>query len=61
MVFLPEAFDYIGAGREETAQLAETLDGAVVSNYRDVAKRLGIWLSLGGFHLRPVSTVEVVL
>ncbi|KAG2468895.1 deaminated glutathione amidase [Polypterus senegalus] len=52
MVFLPEAFDYIGTNREETLQLSETLEGDTIQRYSQMARDLGIWVSLGGFHER---------
>lgn len=50
MVFLPEGFDYIGSSREETLQLSESLDGETISRYTHLARKLDVWLSLGGFH-----------
>ncbi|XP_053551575.1 deaminated glutathione amidase isoform X1 [Bombina bombina] len=50
MVFLPEAFDYIGSSKEETLSLAETLEGDLIQRYTNLARELKIWLSLGGFH-----------
>ncbi|XP_028989048.1 deaminated glutathione amidase [Betta splendens] len=50
MVFLPEGFDYIGSSREETLTLAESLEGDTVSQYTRLARKLKVWLSLGGFH-----------
>ncbi|KAI2663009.1 Deaminated glutathione amidase [Labeo rohita] len=52
MVFLPEGFDYIGSNREETLELSESLDGDVISRYSHLARKLDMWLSLGGFHER---------
>ncbi|XP_019899154.2 deaminated glutathione amidase isoform X2 [Esox lucius] len=52
MVFLPEGFDYIGSSREETLDLSEDLTGQTISRYAQLAKKLGVWLSLGGFHER---------
>ncbi|KAK2913327.1 hypothetical protein Q8A67_001726 [Cirrhinus molitorella] len=52
MVFLPEGFDYIGSNREETLQLSEGLDGDIISRYSHLARKLDVWLSLGGFHER---------
>ncbi|KAL0970133.1 hypothetical protein UPYG_G00237590 [Umbra pygmaea] len=52
MVFLPEGFDYIGSSREETLDLSEDLAGDTISRYSQLAKNLGVWLSLGGFHER---------
>lgn len=50
MVFLPEAFDYMASSSEESADLAEPLDGPRMTSYRQVAKDNDMWLSLGGFH-----------
>ncbi|KAM3590126.1 uncharacterized protein V6R79_004108 [Siganus canaliculatus] len=52
MVFLPEAFDYIGSSREETLSLSESLSGNTMSQYCELARKLEVWLSLGGFHER---------
>ncbi|XP_072315047.1 deaminated glutathione amidase [Eucyclogobius newberryi] len=52
MVFLPEGFDYIGSSREETLSLSESLEGETVSRFTDIARKLEVWLSLGGFHER---------
>ncbi|NP_001082014.1 nitrilase 1 S homeolog [Xenopus laevis] len=50
MVFLPEAFDYIGGSTEETLSLAESLHGDTIQRYTQLARECGLWLSLGGFH-----------
>ncbi|XP_035463938.1 deaminated glutathione amidase [Scophthalmus maximus] len=52
MVFLPEGFDYIGSSREETLALSESLAGDTISRYTQLARKLEVWLSLGGFHER---------
>ncbi|XP_045919873.1 deaminated glutathione amidase [Micropterus dolomieu] len=52
MVFLPEGFDYIGSSREETLSLSESLTGDTISLYAQLARKLKVWLSLGGFHER---------
>ncbi|XP_067303354.1 deaminated glutathione amidase isoform X1 [Pseudorasbora parva] len=52
MVFLPEGFDYIGSSREETLALSESLDGDIITRYTHLARKLDVWLSLGGFHER---------
>lgn len=52
MVFLPEAFDFIGENKEETFHLAEPLDGPLVNSLKDLAKTNNIWLSLGGMHVK---------
>ena len=50
VVFLPEAFDFIGESTNETLQLAEPIDGPLITQYRDLAQALKVSLSLGGFH-----------
>ncbi|XP_030044105.1 deaminated glutathione amidase isoform X1 [Microcaecilia unicolor] len=52
MVFLPEAFDFIGSSTEETLSQAETLQGDLIQRYKGLARECGVWLSLGGFHER---------
>jgi hypothetical protein len=56
MVFLPEAVDYIAESKQQSIEMAEDLSGTTISKYRDLAKQLGIWLSIGGFH-QKVSVV----
>uniref|UniRef100_A0A8D2JAD6 CN hydrolase domain-containing protein n=1 Tax=Varanus komodoensis TaxID=61221 RepID=A0A8D2JAD6_VARKO len=38
IVFLPEAFDYIGRSTEETLSLAEPLEGETVQRYARLAR-----------------------
>ncbi|XP_042296021.1 deaminated glutathione amidase isoform X2 [Sceloporus undulatus] len=52
VVFLPEAFDFIGSSVEETLRLAEPLGGDHIQRYISLARECGVWLSLGGFHER---------
>uniref|UniRef100_A0A8C8VRG5 Deaminated glutathione amidase n=1 Tax=Pelusios castaneus TaxID=367368 RepID=A0A8C8VRG5_9SAUR len=52
IVFLPEAFDFIGRDRQETLSLAESLEGSQIQRYISLARECGVWLSLGGFHER---------
>ncbi|ODM92781.1 Nitrilase and fragile histidine triad fusion protein NitFhit [Orchesella cincta] len=61
MIFLPEAFDYIGRSKEESAQLSETLDGPLITSYRNLAKELKVWLSLGGFHEKQTELRDGLL
>lgn len=49
-MFLPEACDYIGSNTEEINALAEMLNGALVGEYKQLAKQHDVWLSVGGFH-----------
>ncbi|OPL21178.1 nitrilase 1-like, partial [Mytilus galloprovincialis] len=50
MVFLPEAVDYIGESKQQSIDMAEDLNGITTSKYQDLAKQLGVWISVGGFH-----------
>ena len=50
VVFLPECFDYVGENREQTLSMAAPLKSPRMQSLRDLAKELGVWLSLGGFH-----------
>ncbi|CAL8108947.1 unnamed protein product [Orchesella dallaii] len=52
MIFLPEAFDFIGRSKEESAQLSDTMGGPLITSYQKLAKEQEVWLSLGGFHER---------
>ena len=52
MVFLPEAADFIGESREQTYQLAQPIGGSTVMVFREMARKHGLWLSLGGLHIR---------
>ncbi|PNH11452.1 Nitrilase 1, partial [Tetrabaena socialis] len=49
MIFLPECFSFIGESPSETLAAAQPLDGPLMTRYRDLARSLGLWLSLGGF------------
>ncbi|XP_076448546.1 nitrilase and fragile histidine triad fusion protein NitFhit-like [Babylonia areolata] len=55
MVFLPEACDYIADSKEKSVAMAESLDGDLVSRYRDVARQNQLWLSVGGFHQKDAE------
>ncbi|XP_034136491.1 nitrilase and fragile histidine triad fusion protein NitFhit [Drosophila guanche] len=50
MIFLPECCDFVGETRAQTIDLAERLDGKLVSEYKELAKCHQMWLSLGGIH-----------
>lgn len=52
MVFLPEACDYIAGNKVQSVAMAESLDGPLVEQYKSLAKSFGVWLSLGGLHIR---------
>lgn len=50
MVFLPEACDYIAISKEENRNLAEDLNGRLITEYKNLAKSHDIWISIGGMH-----------
>lgn len=50
MVFLPECFDYVGENREQSYSMAAPLQSPRMQRMCDLAKELGVWLSLGGYH-----------
>jgi len=52
MVFLPEAADFIGESREQTSQMSQPVAGSTVTAFREMAQKHGLWLSLGGLHIR---------
>lgn len=55
-IFLPECFDFIGTTRQETLDAAEPIEGPTITKYRNLAKELKVWLSLGGFHQSPENS-----
>lgn len=61
MIFLPECFDYIGATKLESIEAAEPLDGPTLNKYKELAKDLKVWLSLGGMHQRPDTESAKIL
>ena len=58
VVFLPEAFDFVGESAKQTLELAETLEGPTVTAYRTLAAEERLALSLGGFHESLVDEQE---
>lgn len=55
MLFLPEAFHFIGSAAGEGAAIAEPLDGPAMASYCALAARHRLWLSLGGFQEAPAG------
>ena len=49
ILFLPECFAFIGAKAGEAQAMAEPLEGPTIREYRSLARKHNIWLSLGGF------------
>ena len=61
VVFLPECFDYVGENREQTLSMAAPLESTRMQGLRDLAKELGVWLSLGGYHEKVSLNMFFVL
>ncbi|GIY27431.1 nitrilase and fragile histidine triad fusion protein NitFhit [Caerostris extrusa] len=55
MVFLPECFDHVGESRAQSFELAESLDGHLICEYKKLAADHSLWLSLGGYHEKDLS------
>ncbi|GIL63720.1 hypothetical protein Vafri_17747 [Volvox africanus] len=49
MLFLPECFSFIGESQAESVAASQPLNGPLMEQYRQLARSLGLWLSLGGF------------
>ncbi|KFM61267.1 Nitrilase and fragile histidine triad fusion protein NitFhit, partial [Stegodyphus mimosarum] len=58
MIFFPECFDHVGESKEQSVQLAETLNGPLLAQYKQLAQEKSIWLSLGGFHEKSSNADE---
>ncbi|KAJ2858983.1 Carbon-nitrogen hydrolase [Coemansia erecta] len=52
MVFLPESSDFIADSRDQTAQLAQGIDGEFMKEIQQAAKDNSIWVSIG-IHEQP--------
>jgi len=52
MLFLPECFAFIGQKQSDALAFAQPLSGPLMRRYRSLAKRHGLWVSLGGFQER---------
>ena len=51
ILFLPEAFSFIGSGPLDAVAKGQPLDGPLMQQYQTLARETGIWLSLGGFQV----------
>ncbi|CDW72198.1 nitrilase homolog 1-like [Stylonychia lemnae] len=49
LVCLPENFASMSSSSLASSQIAEPLDGPIMTKYSSLAKELKVWLSLGGF------------
>ena len=59
MTFVPECADYVSETRDQAVALAEPLEGPTVSRYRELARTLKMWLSIGGYHEKPKNADEL--
>ncbi|CAH1997572.1 unnamed protein product [Acanthoscelides obtectus] len=50
IAFLPEASDFIASNKKEARELAESINGDLMNDYKLIAKNNSMWLSIGGFH-----------
>ncbi|CAM9319752.1 unnamed protein product [Choristocarpus tenellus] len=50
LLSFPECFAFMGLKAGASARMAESLNGPLLSRYRDLAVSHKLWLSLGGFH-----------
>ena len=55
LLCLPEACAFLGGGPGAGQRFASALDGPVMAEYRALARREGLWLSVGGFQERPAA------
>lgn len=51
MAFFPEACDYLCDNKKDMLDYAEPIVGGnTVNQYRELAKKHSMWLSMGGLH-----------
>ncbi|XP_014097445.3 nitrilase and fragile histidine triad fusion protein NitFhit [Bactrocera oleae] len=55
-LFLPECCDFVGEHRKQTLELSEPLEGATMAQYKELAKKHKMWVSLGGIHESILNT-----
>ena len=58
MIFLPEACDFIETNAKATLEKSERIDGSFINNYKQLARDLNVWISIGSFH-RAVEQIFV--
>jgi predicted amidohydrolase len=60
MLCLPECFAYMAEQEGDAYKNSEHLhDGKNLARYKELAKRFGLWMSLGGFHERSETEGKV--
>ncbi|XP_049883842.1 nitrilase and fragile histidine triad fusion protein NitFhit isoform X2 [Pectinophora gossypiella] len=56
MIFFPEACDYISDNKDDIVRNADPIpDGKTITNYRELAVKHNVWLSMGGIHEKNES------
>eukprot|EP00475_Leptophrys_vorax_P043597 TRINITY_DN8449_c0_g1_i2.p1 TRINITY_DN8449_c0_g1~~TRINITY_DN8449_c0_g1_i2.p1 ORF type:complete len:310 (-),score=65.00 TRINITY_DN8449_c0_g1_i2:113-988(-) len=58
LVCLPECFAFIGENFKQSLAMAEDLSGPIIADYKGLAKKHGVWLSLGGFQKKVQSAAD---
>ncbi|WAR25084.1 NFT1-like protein [Mya arenaria] len=58
MVFMPEACDYIAESQKQSMAFAEPINGTTISKYKQLARNLSVWISIGGFHQKGLDSVS---
>uniref|UniRef100_A0A2R5LGW8 Nitrilase and fragile histidine triad fusion protein NitFhit n=1 Tax=Ornithodoros turicata TaxID=34597 RepID=A0A2R5LGW8_9ACAR len=59
VVFLPEATDFLAESKVQAQEMAEPLDGPILTKYKNLAKELGIWISIGSLHVKAPDGKKV--
>ena len=42
MVFLPECFDYVSENQQQAGEQSESIEGATITQYRELAAKFGL-------------------
>ena len=58
-VCLPECFHCLGRDSRETQEIARRTYDSCILKFQNLAKRLGVWLSLGGIHRLNVGETKM--
>lgn len=59
LICLPENFAFLGDEESSACDHAEPLDGSTISHFLAVAKKLGVWLALGGFQEKIAGSNKI--
>ena len=58
MLFLPENFHFFRSPSSISPEY-EYLDGKIINNYKELAQKTNLWLSLGGFQEKIPSSSKI--